>query len=617
VRAIATTLILALVPACKGTVNDPAETDGGDRDANAGQSDAGGPAPDAGPPPACEAAGAATVTLDIQSASASDIAPDALGGMFETWGTALRPDDPGLVEHTAELALGNIRYPGGSGSNYYDWKTGTLRHAWRNLIGFYATNVCDTGYSMFEQWRQTIAGKGAVTHAAMRGLTAALRASTIYVYSLRSGMASGRTLDTDVPAMMDAVRGAGHDVRLWELNNEPWLVRIPSGSSFIPWTGGAYAHDALIAARAVHAKDPGATVGVSWGVPDNDGYTGGGAGTFKAWSNDLRNAVNAASSDWGAFAIAVHLYAGTSAATMDQYRLDLLWSAANDSDLRADWISNGFTSHPDIFFTEVGSMNNNKTYAPDDTPNPTCANCNYRNTLLAGLYDVEFTARALRSPRVKAIVLQDLAGEQYGSAFPGDACQRKQRSLAAVDQDHVGELLDWTAGHCPEVVSGSADVCEAPLDTSTAYGWGWYYTARAQAVRTAAPAWKLAAGETRIVRSVVDTTGSPRITGTTSKGRSVDENAIYANYYQHLAGDGSVTRRFMLIVNFGEDTTVDVAITRDGAPLAETPTVSQVSGHGADSNWNTLNQYVAAPSPCEGAFSAIHVPPTSVTLVSW
>jgi hypothetical protein len=609
-RAIATALMAALVAACGGT-NE------GDLDASPGDRDASAPDPDAAPPPACASASAPSVALDVQSATASDIAPDALGGMFETWGTALGPDDPELIEHTKELGLGNIRYPGGSGSNYYDWKTGTLRRAWRDLIGFYATNVCDTGYSMFEQWRQTIAGRGAVTHARVRSLTRALRASTIYVYSLRSGMANGRALDTDVPAMMDAVAGAGHDVSLWELNNEPWLVRIPSGDSYIPWTGGAYAHDALIAARAVHARAPDATVGVSWGVPDNDGYTGGGAGTFKAWSNDLRSAVNAASSDWGRFAIAVHLYAGTSAATMDQYRLDLLWSAANDSDLRANWISDGFDAHPDIYFTEVGSMNNNKTHSPEDTPNPTCATCNYRNTFLAGLYDVEFTARALRSPRVKAIVLQDLAGEQYGSAFPGDGCQRKQRSLAAVDQDHVAELLDWTQAHCPEVVAGTADVCGAPLDTTNAYDWSWYYTARAQAVRTAAPAWKLAPGETRIVRSVVDTAGSPRITGTTTRGRSVDENAIYANYYEHLDGDGAVTRRFMLIVNFGEDTTVDVAITRDGAPPTGTPLVSQVSAHGADSNWSTASQYVAGPSPCEGGFSAIHVPATSVTLVSW
>lgn len=607
-------MILALVTACGGTVTDPAGSDGGSLDASAGHADAGGP--DAAPP-ACEAASTPTVFLDIQSAEASDIAPDALGGMFETWGTALGPDDPGLIEHTTELGLGNIRYPGGSGSNYYDWKTGTLPYAWRSLIGFYATNVCDTGLSMYEQWRRTIAGRGAVTHAGLRTLTAALRASTIYVYSLRSGMANGRTLGTDVPAMMEAVRGAGHDVALWELNNEPWLVRIPSGGSTIPWTGGAYAHDALIAAQAVHAKEPGATVGVSWGVPDNDGYTGGGAGTFKAWSNDLRSAVNAASSQWGKFAITVHLYAGTSAPNMDQYRLDLLWSAANDSDLRANWISNGFTAHPDIYFTEVGSMNNNKNYTAGDTPNPTCANCNYRNTFLAGLYDVEFTARALRSPRVKAIVLQDLAGEQYGSAFPGDGCQRKQRSLAAVDQDHIGELLDWTAAHCPEVAAGTADVCGAPLDTGAAYDWSWYYTARAQAVRTAAPAWKLAPGETRIVRSVVDTTGSPRITGTTTKGYSVNENAIYANYYEHLGGDGQVMRRTMLIVNFGEATTVDVAITRDGAPLTDTPLVSQVSGYGADSNWSTADQTVAGPSPCVGALDAIHVPATSVTLVSW
>jgi len=613
-REITAALTLAVVAtACTGTDSDPGGGD--DLDAGPGRADAG--TPDAAPPPACAPASAPTVTLDIETSSASDIATDALGGMFETWGTALAPDDPGLIEHTAALGLGNIRYPGGSGSNYYDWKTGSLPHAWRDLIGFYATSTCDTGYSMLEQWRQTIAGKGAVTHARLRSLTAALRASTIYVYSLRSGMASGRTLDGDVPAMMDAVAGAGHDVTLWELNNEPWLVRIPGGDGYIPWTGAAYAHDALIAARAVHEKAPGATVGVSWGVPDNDGYSGGGAGTFKAWSNDLRSAVNAASSEWGKFAIAVHLYAGSSAATMHQYRLDLLWSAVNDSDLRADWISNGFTAHPDIFFTEVGSMNNNKSYAPDDTPNPTCPSCNYRNTFLAGLYDVEFTARALRSPRVKAIVLQDLAGEQYGSSFPGDACQRKQRSLAAVDQDHVGELLDWTAAHCPDVVAGTADLCDAPLDTATAYSWSWYYTARAQAVRTAAPAWKLAPGETRIVRAVVDTEGSPRITGTTTSGRSVDENAIYANYYEHLDGNGAVTRRAMLIVNFGEDTAVDLAITSDGAPLTATPVISQVSAHGADSNWNTASQYVAGPTPCEGAFSAIHVPATSVTLVSW
>src|SRR5262249_53339924 len=150
----------------------------------------------------------------------------------------------------------------------------------------------------------------------------------------------------------------------------------------------------------------------------------------------------------------------------------------------------------------------------------------------------------------------------------------------------------------------------------TNYTFDFYYTARAQAIRTVMEAWKPAtSGGTDLYRYPVVTTGAPTETFT-SNGYSRTLNKIYAQYYEHKTSSATITRRHRLILNLGKSgSPVNLHSKLDGndvspSSLQQTLTDANL----ADSNWNTASQYVQDPVTCAPTQSTnnIYLPGSSV-----
>ena len=248
------------------------------------------------------------------------IEPALVGYNVSIWRDGPGWDDPAFRASVRRLAPGTLRYPAGTASNYWDWRTGTVIES------------IDSGSFRFVASRE---------RQRPADLLAALPpgAGVVYVVNLaRPTPATGvpldaapatlravETLDAKIEDMLDAIDAFGERLTHVEIGNEFY----PDARGAPTDQGAVYADDiALYAAhaarvaRAVDARDPSLPIAVL-------GQASRGTDPFPAWNRRLYAALRTAAAPVNA--VTFHWYSGPG-------RLDGLGvAAAAEASLAQAW----------------------------------------------------------------------------------------------------------------------------------------------------------------------------------------------------------------------------------------------------------------------------------------
>jgi hypothetical protein len=151
----------------------------------------------------------------VVSVQTSD--PTALSSGFAGYNVALMYSgveyrDHHLSEMAENMSIGWLRYPGGTGSDTFDWTTGQMQQAWVKL--FQGTDQYDKLYNALK----VLAGKGGAKFYDASALSNEVGSAGLIV------CVNGFT-DTAASAGSFAAYARAHGIKVlaWELSNEPYL----------------------------------------------------------------------------------------------------------------------------------------------------------------------------------------------------------------------------------------------------------------------------------------------------------------------------------------------------------------------------------------------------------
>lgn len=187
--------------------------------------------------------------------------------------------DTALVQAVKLLKPGNLRYPGGTNANYWDWEQGKVRADQKNLIDGMDKIKNPVTYGLAEL-QIAIEATGAVPVFNLNMLTADLESQL---------------------ALLRAAKRAGLPIQLVELGNEYYLGLADYKEKFP--TAGDYGRESNRWIKAIRAEFPNTEI-AAVAVSDK----GGGKPErprARTWNKDLFRTLQ------GADALTLHVYAGS------------------------------------------------------------------------------------------------------------------------------------------------------------------------------------------------------------------------------------------------------------------------------------------------------------------
>ena len=187
-----------------------------------------------------------TAVVLVQTSS-----PTALNSGFAGYNLALMYSgveyrDHHLSEMAEDMSIGWLRYPGGTGSDTFDWTTGQMQEAW--VHQFRSTDQYDKFYNALK----VLAGKGGAKFYDEAALSNEVGSVGLIV------CVNGFT-DTAASAGSFAAYARAHGIKVlaWELSNEPYVF-----SEFFA-DATDYANKMQPFAQAIKAADPDAKIALS------------------------------------------------------------------------------------------------------------------------------------------------------------------------------------------------------------------------------------------------------------------------------------------------------------------------------------------------------------------
>jgi hypothetical protein len=185
----------------------------------------------------------------VVSVQTSD--PTALSSGFAGYNVALMYSGVDYRDHhlkamAEDMSIGWLRYPGGTGSDTFDWRTGQMQQAW--VCQFQNTGQFDQLQNALE----VLAGKGGARFYDAAALSNEVGSAGLIV------CVNGYT-DTAASARSFAAYARTHGIKVlaWELSNEPYLF-----SEFFA-DATDYANQMQPFAQAIKAVDPDAKIALS------------------------------------------------------------------------------------------------------------------------------------------------------------------------------------------------------------------------------------------------------------------------------------------------------------------------------------------------------------------
>jgi hypothetical protein len=189
-----------------------------------------------------------TAVVSVQTSS-----PTALSSGFAGYNVALMYSgveyrDHHLSEMAEDMSIGWLRYPGGTGSDTFDWTTGQMQEAWVKLF----QNTYPDQYDKLHNALKVLAGKGGAKFNDAAALSNEIGSVGLIV------CVNGFT-DTAASAGSFAAYAKAHGIKVlaWELSNEPYVF-----SEFFS-DATHYANQMQPFAEAIKAVDPDAKIALS------------------------------------------------------------------------------------------------------------------------------------------------------------------------------------------------------------------------------------------------------------------------------------------------------------------------------------------------------------------
>jgi hypothetical protein len=506
---------------------------------------------------------------------AAPISPDVIVNFDTTVETPLNPGfsgfnsnlknaveyrDANFQGYLKTLSPGWLRFPAGTESEAFNWRTGEIESSWALLLSKPYTRDANTAALPI------VAGKGGSSFSDFAMMAKSVGGAKIIV-------SVNVYTDTDYPdptqSAYDFARYARKHqipVVVWELANEPYTW-LPHGNFLGQFFADAtdYANKMKPYRDAIKAADPNAVVALYFseaGHPDT------------TWDNALANYYP---KYWDA--VTYHEYVHpqnlTSPPTFDE-----LMAAANGNLLSRTTrhVTNYLTrrNNPGMIYllSEVSpsngkggpSVGNTCPVGPDCSP--------LIGTLYGGIYTAEFALRMSTLPQVK-----------YVASF----------------QVLSSGGIDVTDNHLPDVLSAYDG--HTTINTSSGYNFGFFLSAQAAGEAVANGALRNSIG-------VYETTATGGPTLTTDTGQSIP--AVYAQAYN--GGNG---KRYVVLTN-KSNSTMTARIEQNGVVPTYQTNMTFVTGPDGSLTNTKRNPNTIQIHPPEAATPrAVTISPYSVISLDW